>query len=51
MLLETGGGLFKARAFFDDKPFLIYNADIILIWICRLYTNIILEKKDLPLLQ
>jgi len=29
MLLETGGGLFKARGFFDDKPFLLYNADII----------------------
>jgi N-acetyl-alpha-D-muramate 1-phosphate uridylyltransferase len=29
MLLETGGGLYKARDFFDKKPFLIYNADII----------------------
>jgi len=28
-LLETGGGLFKARHFFDDSPFLLYNADII----------------------
>jgi MurNAc alpha-1-phosphate uridylyltransferase len=28
-LLETGGGLFKARGFFDNKPFLIYNVDII----------------------
>jgi NDP-sugar pyrophosphorylase family protein len=28
-LLETGGGLFKARNFFDDKPFLIYNVDIV----------------------
>jgi len=28
-LLETGGGLFKARDFFDDDPFLIYNVDII----------------------
>jgi len=28
-LLETGGGLFKARKFFDDKPFLLYNVDII----------------------
>ncbi|HEX2969182.1 MAG TPA: nucleotidyltransferase family protein [Bacteroidales bacterium] len=28
-LLETGGGLFKAKDFFDDKPFLLYNADII----------------------
>jgi MurNAc alpha-1-phosphate uridylyltransferase len=29
MLLETGGGLFKARNFFDNNPFLLYNADII----------------------
>lgn len=28
-LLETGGGLFKARWFFDDKPFLLYNVDVI----------------------
>lgn len=28
-LLETGGGLFKARHFFDDRPFLLYNVDII----------------------
>jgi NDP-sugar pyrophosphorylase family protein len=29
MLLETGGGLYKARGFFDKNPFLIYNVDII----------------------
>lgn len=29
MLLETGGGLFKARDFFDANPFLLYNADTI----------------------
>lgn len=28
-LLETGGGLFKARWFFDERPFLLYNADIL----------------------
>lgn len=28
-LLETGGGLYKARDFFDNNPFLIYNVDII----------------------
>ncbi|HSL86681.1 MAG TPA: nucleotidyltransferase family protein [Bacteroidales bacterium] len=28
-LLETGGGLFNARHFFDDEPFLLYNVDII----------------------
>jgi MurNAc alpha-1-phosphate uridylyltransferase len=27
MLLETGGGLYKARNFFAGKPFLLYNAD------------------------
>ncbi|MFN8282621.1 MAG: nucleotidyltransferase family protein [Chitinophagales bacterium] len=36
-LLETGGGLWKARHFFDDgKPFLLCNADVL--------TNINLEK-------
>lgn len=29
LLLETGGGLFKARNFFGKDPFLIYNVDII----------------------
>jgi NDP-sugar pyrophosphorylase family protein len=29
MLLETGGGLYKARQFFDSDPFLLYNVDII----------------------
>lgn len=28
-LLETGGGLFKARHFFDSKPFLLCNVDIV----------------------
>ena len=29
LLLETGGGLFKAREFFDSDPFLLCNADTI----------------------
>lgn len=29
MLLENGGGLYKARDFFDSNPFLVCNADII----------------------
>ena len=29
LLLETGGGLYKARGFFDNSPFLLYNVDII----------------------
>lgn len=28
-LLETAGGLYKARWFFDDRPFLLYNVDVI----------------------
>jgi len=28
-LLETGGGLYRARDFFDQKPFLVYNGDIL----------------------
>jgi NDP-sugar pyrophosphorylase family protein len=28
-LLETGGGLFRARYFFGNEPFLVYNADIV----------------------
>jgi N-acetyl-alpha-D-muramate 1-phosphate uridylyltransferase len=28
-LLENAGGLYKARAFFDKRPFLLYNVDII----------------------
>ena len=29
MLLENGGGLYKARDFFDKNPFLLYNTDIV----------------------
>lgn len=28
-VLETGGGLMKARSFFDDKPFVLINVDIL----------------------
>lgn len=28
-LLDTGGGLYRARDFFDEKPFLVYNGDIL----------------------
>lgn len=28
-LLDTGGGLYKARYFFDHEPFLLYNVDIV----------------------
>jgi NDP-sugar pyrophosphorylase family protein len=50
MLLENGGGLYKARSFFDNNPFLIYNVDIIsdldLSALYRLHT----EKKGLAML-
>jgi len=36
-ILETGGGLKKAKPFLKDKPFLLCNTDII--------TNIDLKKK------
>ena len=29
LLLENGGGLYKARDFFNKNPFLLYNADIV----------------------
>jgi NDP-sugar pyrophosphorylase family protein len=29
ILLDTGGGLYKARNFFDTTPFLLFNADIV----------------------
>lgn len=29
LLLENGGGLYKARHFFRDEPFLLYNVDIV----------------------
>ncbi len=29
MLLDTGGGLYRARDFFDTSPFLLYNTDIV----------------------
>lgn len=49
-LLETGGGLFKARWFFDNRPFLLYNADIITdIDLDALY-RFHLEKKGLATL-
>lgn len=49
-LLENGGGLFKAREFFDHNPFLLYNVDIIsdldLTSLFRLHT----EKRGLATL-
>lgn len=49
-LLETGGGLYKARYFFDDKPFLLYNVDIVSDLNLRRLYNFHLEKKGLATL-
>ena len=49
-LLETGGGLYKAREFFDKDPFLLYNADIITDMDIRSLYNFHLEKQGLAAL-
>jgi NDP-sugar pyrophosphorylase family protein len=50
MLLENGGGLYKAREFFDKNPFLLFNVDIISdIDLSSLY-RFHLEKKGLATL-
>src|SRR5450759_1955868 len=50
MLLETGGGLYKARGFFDKSPFLIYNVDIISDLDLSAFYRFHLEKKGLATL-
>jgi len=47
LLLETGGGLFKARSFFDEKPFLLYNTDIITDLDLAAFYKFHLQKKGL----
>jgi len=47
MLFETGGGLYKARGFFDDNPFLVYNVDIITDFDLKRLYRFHLEKKGL----
>jgi NDP-sugar pyrophosphorylase family protein len=49
-LLETGGGLFKARHFFDNDPFLLYNADIITDFDLKKLYNCHTENKGLATL-
>lgn len=50
LLLENGGGLYKARGFFDNRPFLLYNVDIISdLDLSALYSTH-LEKKGLAML-
>ncbi|HUX97109.1 MAG TPA: nucleotidyltransferase family protein [Bacteroidales bacterium] len=50
MLLENGGGLYKAKWFFDDNPFLLYNVDIVSDLDLKSLYNLHLEKKGLATL-
>jgi NDP-sugar pyrophosphorylase family protein len=50
MLLENGGGLYKARHFFDKEPFLLYNVDIISDFDLSALYRKHLEKKGLATL-
>jgi NDP-sugar pyrophosphorylase family protein len=50
MLLENGGGLYKARNFFDKSPFLLYNVDIISDFDLGALYRLHLEKKGLATL-
>ncbi len=47
MLLENGGGLYKARGFFGTAPFLLYNVDIISDFNLTALYRFHLEKKGL----
>lgn len=49
-LLETGGGLFKARIFFNKEPFLVYNVDIITDLDLSALYNYHLEKNGIATL-
>ena len=49
-LLENGGGLYKARNFFDSDPFLLYNVDIISDLDLGLLYRYHLQKKGLATL-
>lgn len=46
MLLENGGGLYKARNFFDQTPFLLYNVDIVSDLDLSALYRLHLEKKS-----
>ena len=50
MLLENGGGLYKAKWFFDEKPFLLYNVDIVSDLDLRSLYRLHIEKKGLATL-
>ena len=50
MLLETGGGLYNARNFFGDDPFLLYNADTLTDIDLKGLYNLHLQTKGLATL-
>lgn len=50
VLLETGGGLYKARNFFGKEPFILYNADTITDLDLTALYNYHLENKGLATL-
>lgn len=49
-LLDTGGGLKKAKWFFDDQPFLLHNVDIISDLDLREFYNIHLRNHSIATL-
>jgi NDP-sugar pyrophosphorylase family protein len=49
-LLENGGGLYKARHFFNNEPFLLYNVDIISDFDLSSLFKLHLKKKGLATL-
>jgi MurNAc alpha-1-phosphate uridylyltransferase len=50
LLLENGGGLYKARDFFNKAPFLLYNVDIISDLDLESLFNVHIEKRGLATL-
>lgn len=50
MLLENGGGLYKAKSFFGKEPFLLYNVDIISDFSLTALYRLHLEKGGLATL-
>jgi NDP-sugar pyrophosphorylase family protein len=50
LLLENGGGLYKARHFFRKEPFLLYNVDIVSDFSLKALAKLHAEKKGLATL-
>ena len=50
MLLENGGGLYKAKWFFDNNPFLLYNVDIVSDFDLSALYRLHIKKKGLATL-